>query len=80
MKSEHEPQVPMMSHKSNAEICDPMSANDVNDAQNSTPVRSMVKCHGEPENHNLLDYHGTNTLSLWLIYITDMGKKMGRIS
>jgi hypothetical protein len=34
-----------------------------------------VKCHSEPENHKLLNNHGTNTLSLWEIYIAEITKK-----
>ena len=39
----------------------------------------LVKCHGEPENNNLLYDHGKTTLSLWEIYTYAMRKKMGRI-
>jgi hypothetical protein len=39
-----------------------------------------MKCHGEPENHKPLYYYCKTTLSLSEIYITDMMKKMGRIS
>ena len=39
----------------------------------------LVKCHGEPENHNPAYDHGKTTFSLWEIDTDAMRKKMGRI-
>jgi hypothetical protein len=50
--------------------------------KNSTVVGTLnmlVKCHGEPENHNPLYDQGKSTCSLWEIDTDGMRKKMGRI-
>ena len=35
----------------------------------------LVKCHGEPENHNALHDHGKTTLCQWEIYTDTIRKK-----
>ena len=41
-------------------------------------LNMLVKCHGEPENHNALHDHGKTTLGLWEIYTATIRKKNGK--
>ena len=72
-----------------AEFCDPTSGScvvsgefDVRDVdKNSSLVGAsnmLVKCHGEPENHNPVYDHGKTTFSLWDIDTDAMRKKNGK--